>query len=72
MISADGKSVNCQLSDALEFYTQTHFIKTVGISDLHSHFVDRSIMLQSSLQMNVRKDQDIFILGHLLDFDVAS
>ena len=43
-------------------------MRTVGVTDLHSYFIDRSIYLESSLQKDLRVEQGVFILSHLLDF----
>lgn len=61
------ESIECQLSEALQFYTQTHYIKTVGVTDLHSFFIDKSIKLQSLLQQDLRQSKGVFVLAHLLE-----
>lgn len=66
VVSSDSAGIQCQFSDALAFYTQTHFIHTVGVSDLHSHFLDMSVIVQSNLQRNRR---ETFILAHLLEIE---
>ena len=43
LIGSDDSGLHCQLSDALTFYTQTHFIQSIGVTDLHAHFIDKSI-----------------------------
>lgn len=59
--------VKCTISDALEFYTRTYYLQTVGVTDLHSFFVDSSIAMQSSYQRDARRDQGVFVLAHLLE-----
>ncbi len=60
--------LTCKFSDALAFYTSTAFIKTIGITDLESHFNNKSIQIRSSYQVDLRMRQGVFILAHLLEF----
>ena len=46
----------CEFTDALLFYTRTNFIKTIGITDLMSHFSDKSIQIQSKYMTDFRKN----------------
>ena len=51
----------------MSFYTQTHFIHSVGITDLNSYFVDKSIYVQSLKQYDQRALRGVYILAHLLE-----
>ena len=59
--------MECKFSDALTFYTQTHFIYTAGVTDLDRHFIDRSIQVYSRRERDRRSIQGVFVLAHLVE-----
>jgi hypothetical protein len=48
--------LSCEFTDALLFYTRTNFIKTIGITDLKSHFADKSIQIRSQYMTDFRQN----------------